>query len=198
MQLGLYSVLVVNVQIPVEQVQSYLEQLERQKTETLRQCNNNKPSALMQSVTTMNYTSYYHSPPAYSSCLMTSPTSKTTDDLSVYHAEQLGSCLRPTDGTGAAGNATGIIPLVGSSLKPEVGLSTVGDSECFTARGQHCAGAAYTPVNVHRADSSTCLHSRYIANHSRCSTCTVCVHTNMRTHSLNLTANREKNIGNFY
>jgi len=148
------------VKIPVEQVQSYLEQLERQKTETVRQNvhgNGGKPEPMMRPASTMNYSSFYHSPPGYSSCLMTSPSAKTTDDLSVYHAEQIGSCL---DGTGAAANAGGVMPMVGSSLKPEAGLST-GDVECFTARSQHCAGASYTHVNVHRADSSTCLHSRY-------------------------------------
>ena len=147
------------MQIPVEQVRSYLEQLERQKTETARQSvhgSSGKPEPLMRQASTMNYSSFYHSPPGYSSCLMTSPPAKTTDDLSVYHAEQIGSCLD----SAAAGNAGGVMPMVGSSLKPEAGLSS-GDGECFTARGQHCAGASYTHVNVHRADSSTCLHSRY-------------------------------------
>jgi len=151
----------------VEQVQGYLEQLERQKADNVH-CSSNKPSALIRCVSTMNYSSFYPSAPAYSSCLMTSPASKTTDNLSVYHAEQVG--LGHTDGSGAAGNPAGAMPVISSRLKPEVGLST-GDSECFTARGQHCVGATYTPVSEHRADSSTCLHSRYTANHSRCSTC---------------------------
>ena len=133
---------VVNVQIPVDQVQSYLEQLDRQKTETSRQnvddCNNNKPPAVMRSLSSIS--SYYHSAPAYSSCLMTSPARKSTEDLAVYHTEQLGSCLGQTDVSGAGVNAA---------------------SECFSAaRAQHAAATAFRPVNVHRADSSTCLHSR--------------------------------------
>lgn len=161
----------MNDQIPVEQVQTYLEQLERQKSETVHQSvhgNSGKATALMRpAASTMNYSSFYHSPTAYSSCLMTSPASKTADDLTVYHAEQLGSCLGQADGAATAGNPGAVVPMVGSSMKPEIGLKT-GDSECFTARGQQCVGATYTPVDVHRAgnaDSSTCLYSRYIANH---------------------------------
>jgi len=68
--------------------------------------------------------------------------------------------------TDAAGNHPGgVIPMVGSTLKPEVGLSTTEDGACFTPSGQQCIAATYTPVDVHRAgnaDSSTCLYSRYI------------------------------------
>ena len=113
---GMWS---VDIQIPVEQVQGYLEEQERQKTDTI-QCDN-KPLTLIRSISTLNYnTSYYHSSPSYSSCLMTSPTS---EHLSVYHSEQLNSC----HGTA---NASGVIPLVSSNLKPEIGLMA-GDVEFF-------------------------------------------------------------------
>jgi len=150
----------------VEQVQSYLEQLERQKTETVVHqnvhCLDNKAAVSMRPSSTINYnnTSYYHSPPAYSSCGITPPVGKShTEDLTVYHADQLGPCLAQTD----ANHPGGVIPMVGSSLKPEVGLSTADDGDCFTPSGQQCVGATYTPADVHRAgnaDSSTCLYSR--------------------------------------
>ena len=156
----------VNEQIPVEQVQSYLEQLERQKMETVQQSvqRDNKPSTLLRSSSAINFSSLYHSPPSYSSCLMTSPTSKTSDDLAAYQPDQLASCLGQTDGAASAGNPGAVMPMVGSTMKPEVGLAA-GDGECFTARGQQCVGATYTPVDVHRAgnaDSSTCLYSRCV------------------------------------
>ena len=77
---------------------------------------------------------------------------------------QLGSCVASPDGCGAAGGTSGaVMSLVGTDLKPEVGLSA-GDDECFSsAGGQHVTYAPVT-VDVHRAanaDSSTCLHSRY-------------------------------------
>jgi len=163
----------------VEQVQSYLEQLDRQKTESVRQstlCNDSKPGALMRSASTVNYSSYHQlTPAAYSGCLMSSPTGKTSEDPSVYHAEQLGSCLGSPDGTRAGLTPGAVMPMVGSSLKPEVGLST-GDDECFSVGGQHCAGVAYAPVTVDvhgaaNADSSTCLHSRYASTNSSCFSC---------------------------
>ena len=164
----------------MEQVQSYLEQLDRQKAESVRQsvpCNDSKLTTLMRSLSTVNYSSYHQLTPAaaYSGCLVTAAAGKTSDDPSVYHADQLGSCLGSPDGTGAGGTPGAVMPMVGGSLKPEVDLSAA-DDECFSAGGgQHGAGVAYAPVtvDVHRAanaDSSTCLHSRYTTNNHRCST----------------------------
>jgi len=116
-----------------------------------------KPEGLMRPLSTV-----YHqlSSASYSSCLMTSPSvNKTSDDPSVFHADQLGSCFAPMDGTGAIGTAAaGAGPMIGSSLKPEIGLTT-GDADCFSTRA-HSVGLAYTPATAGNADSSTCLYSR--------------------------------------
>ena len=102
------------MQIPVEQVQSYLEQLERQKTETVvhqnAQCPDNKAAVSIRPVTTINYnaTSYYHSPPAYSNCVVTPPAAKSSEDLTVYHADQLGPCLTQTDGNHPGGQCCSV------------------------------------------------------------------------------------------
>ena len=66
--------------------------------------------------------------------------------------------------------AGGVVSLVGSSLKPELGLSGA-DDDCFSAaatavdaRARHVTRAP-AALDLHRAaanaDSSTCLHSRY-------------------------------------
>lgn len=157
----------------MEQVQSYLELLERQKTEDVRQnvhcgsssSSSSKAAGLMRPASTITYPLYHHphfAPPAYTSCLVTSPTRKPADDLSVYHGEQLGSCL---------GNPAPVLPLVGASLKSEVGPSPAAENERFAVRSQPgvVGAAAYTHLDVHRAgnaDSSTCIHSRYTASQS--------------------------------